>query len=257
MAFQAGSKIRPELGNADFSGFARAGEIQGAALANFGKAIGQGIEKYKKKKQDAADDAEFAQAVQPYLEEITGGDADEAKKLGKYLRNDLPAFNAINALRKDQVEKEKLEMTRNILSQVASGNITQEEAVIAGVDIETLNSFTGIGTQRLEDENIIARTGASNRSNQPKNTTYEQVRGVAKVMEEQFPDVNVDEKTGALFVKNVGSKVNPFDNSNDAANVPESISSMPGFEEWRKSKMSASARGGFDSSQYKMLPNPQ
>jgi len=257
MGFQSGTKINPALGNADFSGFARAGEIRGQALANFGAQIGQGIEKYKKKKQDAADDAEFAQAVEPYLMNITGGDPDEAKAMAKFLRKDPAAFNSINALRKDQVEKDKLEVTRNILGQVASGNITQEEAVIAGVDIETLNSFTGIGTQRLEDENIIARTGASNRSNQPKNTTYEQVRGVAKVMEEQFPDVNVDEKTGALFVENVGSKVNPFDNSNDAANVPESISSMPGFEEWRKSKMSASARGGFDSSQYKMLPNPQ
>tara|TARA_R110000744_G_scaffold82853_2_gene162736 strand:+ start:324 stop:1097 length:774 start_codon:yes stop_codon:yes gene_type:complete len=257
MAFQSGTTVDPRLMQADYSGFARAGEIQGQALANIGAQIGQGIEKYKKKKQDAADDEEFAQAVEPYLMNITGGDPDEAKKLGKYLRNDLPAFNAINALRKDQVEKEKLEITRNILGQVASGNITQEEAVIAGVDIETLNSFTGIGTQRLEDENIIARTGASNRSNQPKNTTYEQVRGVAKVMEEQFPDVNVDEKTGSLFIKNTGSKLNPFDTSNDAANVPGAITSMPGFEEWRKSKMSASARGEFDSSQYKMLPNPQ
>ena len=51
MAFQAGSTIRPELGDADYSGFARAAEIQGAALANFGKEIGQGIEKYKKNKE--------------------------------------------------------------------------------------------------------------------------------------------------------------------------------------------------------------
>ena len=46
MAFQAGSRIRPELGNADYSGFARAAEIQASALANLGKQIGEGIEKY-------------------------------------------------------------------------------------------------------------------------------------------------------------------------------------------------------------------
>ena len=51
MGFQSGTKINPALGNADFSGFARAGEIRGQALANFGAQIGQGIEKYKKNKE--------------------------------------------------------------------------------------------------------------------------------------------------------------------------------------------------------------
>ena len=257
MAFLSGSTIRPELANADYSGFTNAANIQANALANLGAQIGQGIQKYQKKKQDAAEDEAFAQAVEPYLMSLAGNDPDEAKAMAKFLRKDPAAFNAIQSLRQDRMERDKINITRNILSQVASGDITPEEAVIAGVDIDTLKSFTGIGTQRLEDENIIARTEASRRSNQPKSTTYEQVRGVAKVMQEQFPDVKVDENTGALFVKNIGSKLNPFDNSNDAANVPESITSMPGFEEWRKSKMSASARGGFDSSQYKMLPNPQ
>ena len=55
MAFQSGSTIRPELGNADYSGFARAAEIQASALSNLGAQIGQGIEKYQKKKKEAAD----------------------------------------------------------------------------------------------------------------------------------------------------------------------------------------------------------
>ncbi len=50
MAFQAGSTIRPELGNADYSGFARAAEIQASALANLGRQIGEGIENYQKNK---------------------------------------------------------------------------------------------------------------------------------------------------------------------------------------------------------------
>ena len=51
MGFQTGSQIRPELGNADYSGFANAASIQAQALANFGQQIGEGIEKYQKNKE--------------------------------------------------------------------------------------------------------------------------------------------------------------------------------------------------------------
>ena len=51
MGFQTGSQIRPELGNADYSGFANAANIQAQALASFGQQIGEGIEKYQKNKE--------------------------------------------------------------------------------------------------------------------------------------------------------------------------------------------------------------
>ena len=51
MGFQTGSQIRPELGNADYSGFANAANIRAQALANFGQQIGEGIEKYQKNKE--------------------------------------------------------------------------------------------------------------------------------------------------------------------------------------------------------------
>jgi hypothetical protein len=54
MAFQIGTQIRPELGRADVSGFARAGMITGQALANLGQDIGEGIEKYQRNKQITA-----------------------------------------------------------------------------------------------------------------------------------------------------------------------------------------------------------
>ena len=44
MAFQAGSRIRPELGNADFSGFANAATIQANSLAQLGATIGSAIQ---------------------------------------------------------------------------------------------------------------------------------------------------------------------------------------------------------------------
>jgi hypothetical protein len=54
MAFQAGSRIRPELGNADFSGFGRAAEIQAASLAQLGATIGGAIQASKAKKEEKA-----------------------------------------------------------------------------------------------------------------------------------------------------------------------------------------------------------
>ena len=61
MAFQAGSTIRPELANADFSGFARAAEIQvrnaerqADSLARLGATIGSAIQVAGEKKKEKA-----------------------------------------------------------------------------------------------------------------------------------------------------------------------------------------------------------
>jgi len=53
MAFQTGTQVRPELGRADVSGFARAGMITGQALANLGAQIGGAIQANKEKKANA------------------------------------------------------------------------------------------------------------------------------------------------------------------------------------------------------------
>tara|TARA_R110002020_G_scaffold412340_1_gene621946 strand:- start:20 stop:598 length:579 start_codon:yes stop_codon:yes gene_type:complete len=54
MAFQAGSQIRPELGNADYSGFTRAAEIQANTLAQLGATIGGAIQVAGEKKKEKA-----------------------------------------------------------------------------------------------------------------------------------------------------------------------------------------------------------
>lgn len=51
MAFQAGTQIRPELANADYSGFANAANIRAQSMMNLGQQIAGGIEKYQKNKQ--------------------------------------------------------------------------------------------------------------------------------------------------------------------------------------------------------------
>lgn len=233
MAFQAGSTIRPELGNADYSGFARAGEIQGQALASFGAQIGQGIEKYKKNKEITAvtlASVEGSVAANPqYLENALAQGGKIGKAAQKLQEGDISRMDLLT-----------LEGFFSTMTKVSQAETAKQDAA-------------------LQRENLIARTEASRRSNQPTPATpvtYTQIQGVAKVMDEQFPEVNIDPATGALFVKNVGSRLNPLDNTNDPANLPEAITSLPGFEEWKKSKMSASARGKFDPSAYRMIANP-
>jgi hypothetical protein len=55
MAFQSGTQIRPELANADLSGFQRAAEINAQMLAQLGQDIGGAIKAHAVKKQEAKD----------------------------------------------------------------------------------------------------------------------------------------------------------------------------------------------------------
>jgi len=64
MGFQTGTTIRPELGNADYSGFSNAAAITADAYAKLGDQIGSGIEQYKKNKKD---EKGFAQQVKSSL----------------------------------------------------------------------------------------------------------------------------------------------------------------------------------------------
>ena len=74
MAFQAGTRIRPELGNADYSGFARAAEIQANTLAQLGAAIGgaiQGHQEKKAKKQEQQVTLNAIKSLYPDLDDDT------------------------------------------------------------------------------------------------------------------------------------------------------------------------------------------
>jgi len=50
MAFQSGTQIRPELANADLSGFQRAAEINAQMLAQLGQDIGRAVQGYREGK---------------------------------------------------------------------------------------------------------------------------------------------------------------------------------------------------------------
>jgi len=78
MAFQVGTRIRPELGNADYSGFARAAEIQANSLAQLGVAIGGAIEKHQEKKIKKQEERVSLQAIKSLFPQL---DDDTAKAI--------------------------------------------------------------------------------------------------------------------------------------------------------------------------------
>jgi len=102
MGFQTGSQIRPELGNADYSGFTNAANIRAQALASLGQQIGEGIEKYQKNKEITAAglaSLEGTTAANPDLLlafQSDTGDAGKAYKkieAGDYNRKDVLIAN--------------------------------------------------------------------------------------------------------------------------------------------------------------------
>jgi len=103
MGFQTGSQIRPELGNADYSGFANAANIRANALANLGQQIGGAIESYGIKKEKKANQKLRYESILPYTTEQFG--AEEGEKLAQQFSLD-PALTAqvmeFATLRNDQ-----------------------------------------------------------------------------------------------------------------------------------------------------------
>ena len=78
MAFQVGTQVRPELGRADVSGFARSGMITGQALANLGAQIGGVIAAKKEKKKEA----ELSKAAAGMVFKFAQANPDQAAQLG-------------------------------------------------------------------------------------------------------------------------------------------------------------------------------
>lgn len=52
MAFQRGTQVRPELGALDFSGYARAAQVNAQMLAELGQNVATTIDRYKQKKEE-------------------------------------------------------------------------------------------------------------------------------------------------------------------------------------------------------------
>lgn len=223
MAFQAGTQIRPELGNADYSGFANAANIRAQAMADFGSKISEGIEKYKKNKEVTAvtlASIEGTLAQNPDL--ITSGKAQGGKIGGLF-----------NKLEEDGVlNKSEALMLRGFLDASIESKLAEQAAVDA----------------QLEREYLIARTEASRRSNRPQAPTpisAVALAGITDAMTEA--DIDFDPSTGQFFKKDYGSRLNPFDTTPVPVDLP-----VKGSEEYREIYSDPGVIT-FDPNKYKLL----
>ena len=144
MAFLSGTQIRPELANADFSGFQNAANIRASAMANLGSKIGSVIEEYTEKKQEKIERDNFSAALMPYATKMTGGDAAEAKNIvNLFAKNPKNAAVVMQFMELGQ-EQEKDELKKKVLDQFNQGNINSQEALSMGADPASIAAVQGV-----------------------------------------------------------------------------------------------------------------
>ena len=136
MGFQTGTQIRPELGNADFSGFANAASIRANALANLGEQIGGAIESYGIKKEKKANQKLRYESILPYATQQFG--AEEGEKIAKQFALD-PALTSqvmqFATIQKDQEVLDKaLAVSTNTDGTTDWGQTVQSYIQLGGSD---------------------------------------------------------------------------------------------------------------------------
>ena len=213
---------------ADYSGFANAASIRANAMDKLGQKIGSVIEDYAEKKQEKIEKDNFEAALLPYATKMAGGDAAEAKKLTKVFSGNPKNRDTILGLMQLEKDQEKANITLEALNAVATGTMKPEEALAMGIPASEIKGAMDL--------------------TKTKSVTYSQVKGFTQLMEEQFSDVKVDESTGETYmeVPKTGDYI-PFNTERVPANIPESLKTMPGFDEWKKSKMSPSSSRDYSS----------
>lgn len=157
MGFQKGTTIDPRLGALDYSGFVNAANIRANAMVDIGQKIGGFIEKYAAKKEEKAQQAEFENAVTPYMKNITGGDETKAKELAKLFASNPEQGKFLMDLISMEQEQGKAQMTQQILDAVGAGEMTPQEASARGVPTDVLQDYINVtkgNTAKQSDEAI-------------------------------------------------------------------------------------------------------
>lgn len=170
MAFQSGTQIRPELANADLSGFQRAAEINAQMLSQLGQDISEGIQSYQKNKQitssSLAQIEGIAAANPDAYATLKQGGGDIAKSIknieeGNYKQKDtLSVLGALDTFvsekdRQRQINLEALEAQRKQqqIGQSAASFPAQQKA------------------QELSNQMTQAKLSAMGQPPQPKKTS--------------------------------------------------------------------------------------
>jgi hypothetical protein len=113
MAFQTGTQIRPELANADYSGFVNAANIRAQAMMNLGEQIGGAIKDYQIKKEEGEQRKVRYETILPYMQDKFG--EEEGKNLSNLFAKQPKDFNAVYQFM-------ALEQDTNILKQAIAVN---------------------------------------------------------------------------------------------------------------------------------------
>jgi hypothetical protein len=132
MAFQTGTQVRPELGRADVSGFARGGAAIGAGIL-------QGIQNYQQQKQitaSALSDLEGRMAADPLVLQAMQQAGENNPKLAKSLKNLAEGnFNQSDVLSLDgfasAYQKQKLVSLQSELAEAKVSAAKQSQKIEA------------------------------------------------------------------------------------------------------------------------------
>tara|TARA_R110000782_G_scaffold147180_1_gene239973 strand:+ start:153 stop:1070 length:918 start_codon:yes stop_codon:yes gene_type:complete len=173
MAFQTGSQIDPRLMKMDYSGYAKAGEIQANALANLGAQVGAGIEKYQKNKEITGvtlASIEGILASNPDL--IAQGQAEEGSigKSFKKLQEDgnlnkqsaMEVKGYLDTIMESRAAQKQSEMDAATLANVqAQTSLRQAQAAAAGQSTPESISTKKLasGQAFLDENNLIVKDG--------------------------------------------------------------------------------------------------
>lgn len=197
MAFQAGSRIRPELANADFSGFARAAEIQANTLAQLGATIGGAIAASKQKKQDKALSEQAANLVFSFAnanpeagKQLGIETLDDAKVVVKTLGGAKPTLGLLMELQPSQQEdpttSTQMISIGRMLERPEFKDIKFDETGEAFMEIPNKDTFMPFDKKRIPVPESI--------KNIPGFKDYEESRRtVPKVDTNQLPDLDSDD----------------------------------------------------------------
>ena len=159
MAFQTGTQIRPELADADYSGFVNAANIRAQAMMNLGEQIGGGIREYQKNKTITATSLAQLEALAASNPDAYGAvksvGGDLSKSISNIEKGDYKQRDVLAVLggmqtyvndqdRQRQVEAQEIEQKIKLaqLKELEAGRGT-------GVNLQSPKAY------KTPDENIV------------------------------------------------------------------------------------------------------
>ena len=155
MAFQSGTQIRPELANADLSGFQRAAEIQGQMVAQLGQDIGRAVQGYRegKIKKERSEQRQFA--VKGILDEM-GVDTTtpDGEGIVKALSNNPDLFDKyeraqVNQVKLDAIKQNEINKTAAIKALPLAFTVVEEGQTPQFDKNDYLDTFAQLGGNDL------------------------------------------------------------------------------------------------------------